>query len=406
VLKWILPGILLLWSGQLSGLAAQTSPALSPSETAQIQAQIAQLEQLLPHTTDRGAALFLMAKQYTQLGETSKAFPLLKECISLDEGFDPSDSQLLKPLRSFPEFPQLVDDVHRRHPAVHRARVALTVPETDLFPEGLAVDPERHVFYMGSMHRKKIVLIHQKGGVSDFVKPGLYNLLGLGGIKVDPADHSLWAASDEHEASELLHFDGQGKLLQRYSPPEAGPHVLNDLVLHGPQDIYVTDTAAQRVYRFDRVSHSFTSMTLTRPLFYPNGIALSADENQLYIADLMGVIQVDLRRNAAADIDPGPHNTLAGNDGLYWYKGSLLGVQYGTGTFRVMRWQLSPDGLRVAATQVLEYRTPLVKDPTTGAIDGGKFYYIANTGIDNLQDDKIVDPKKLEPVHIAVVGLE
>jgi hypothetical protein len=71
-----------------------------------------------------------------------------------------------------------------------------------------------------------------------------------------------------------------------------------------------------------------------------------------------------------------------------------------------MRWQLSPDGLRVAATQVLEYRTPLVKDPTTGAIDGGKFYYIANTGIDNLQDDKIVDPKKLEPVHIAVVGLE
>src|SRR6516165_6204213 len=173
MLKWILPGILLLWSGQLSGLAAQTSPAVSPSETAQIQAQIAQLEQLLPHTTDRGAALFLMAKQYTQLGETSKAFPLLKECISLDEGFDPSDSQLLKPLRSFPEFPQLVDDVHRRHPAVHRARVALTVSETDLFPEGFAVDPERHVFYMGSMHRKKIVLIDQKGGVSDFVKPGL-----------------------------------------------------------------------------------------------------------------------------------------------------------------------------------------------------------------------------------------
>ena len=88
MLKWILPGILMLWFGELSGLAAQTSPALSPSETAQIQAQIAQLEQLLSHTADRGAALFLMAKQYTQLGETSKAFPLLKECISLDEGLD------------------------------------------------------------------------------------------------------------------------------------------------------------------------------------------------------------------------------------------------------------------------------------------------------------------------------
>ena len=32
------------------------------------------------------------------------------------------------------------------------------------------------------------------------------------------------------------------------------------------------------------------------------------------------------------------------------------------------------------------------------------FYFIANTGIYNL-DDKIVDPKKLQPVHIAVVEL-
>jgi hypothetical protein len=168
----------------------------------------------------------------------------------------------------------------------------------------------------------------------------------------------------------------------------------------------VTDTVAQQVYRFDRAAHSFTPMDLPRPLFYPNGIALSADERQLYIADLMGVIEVDMRSNAAADVIPGPHNTLAGNDGLYWYQGSLLGVQYGTGTFRVMRWQLSPDGRRVTASQVLEYRTALVKDPTTGAIDRGKFYYIANTGIDNLENDQIVDPKKLEPVHIAVLELE
>jgi hypothetical protein len=47
-----------------------------------------------------------------------------------------------------------------------------------------------------------------------------------------------------------------------------------------------------------------------------------------------------------------------------------------------------------------------VSFPTTGAVAGENFYYIANTGIANLQDDKIVDPAKLEPVHIAVVPLE
>ena len=38
--------------------------------------------------------------------------------------------------------------------------------------------------------------------------------------------------------------------------------------------------------------------------------------------------------------------------------------------------------------------------------DRGKFYFISNTGIANLNDDKVVDPKKLEPIHISVVSLE
>ena len=100
------------------------------------------------------------------------------------------------------------------------------------------------------------------------------------------------------------------------------------------------------------------------------------------------------------------HNTLSGIDGLYWNKGEFLGVQYGTGAYRVMRWQLSADGRKVTASEILEHRTDLVNDPTTGAVLGDKFYFIANTGIYNLEDDKIVDPAKLEPVHIAVVALK
>ena len=71
-----------------------------------------------------------------------------------------------------------------------------------------------------------------------------------------------------------------------------------------------------------------------------------------------------------------------------------------------MRWRLSPDGLRVTSSEILEYGTPLVSFPTTGAIADGKFYFIANTGIANLRDDKVIDPEKLEPIHIAVVPLQ
>jgi len=50
----------------------------------------------------------------------------------------------------------------------------------------------------------------------------------------------------------------------------------------------------------------------------------------------------------------------------------------------------------------------LVKNPTTGAILDEQFYFIADTGIDNLDSNgKIVDKTKLyEPLHIAVVPLK
>jgi hypothetical protein len=80
-------------------------------------------------------------------------------------------------------------------------------------------------------------------------------------------------------------------------------------------------------------------------------------------------------------------------------------VQYGTAAYRVMRWHLAKDGHTVTGNEIIERGTDLVKDPTTGAIFEGNFYFMTNTGIDNLEDDKIVDERKLEPVNIAVVPL-
>jgi DNA-binding beta-propeller fold protein YncE len=197
-----------------------------------------------------------------------------------------------------------------------------------------------------------------------------------------------------------------GRLLERFKQNTPGPHLFNDLVFHGSDEIYLTDSLAHQALRFDRKRRAFAVLTLPRPIYYPNGITVSDDGPLLYIADAFGVLQYDLRAQKGREVQAGPSNTLSGFDGLYWYRGSLLGIQNSLGLPRVVRLQLSQDGLRVTATRVLEYRTNFVQSPTTGAIDGSDFYFMANTQIDNWKGEQIVNAKKLAPVRLAVIHLE
>jgi hypothetical protein len=94
-----------------------------------------------------------------------KALALLQECVVLDEGFDPRDDPRFVSLKNDPAFRQLVEQVRRRYPPVHRTHVVFTLAQKDLFPEGLAVDTAKRLFYMSNMHLKKIVKITETRAV-------------------------------------------------------------------------------------------------------------------------------------------------------------------------------------------------------------------------------------------------
>jgi len=393
-----------------SAIAANTrqaEPAPLPLGPARFRADIRSVKNSWDEIHDHGAATFFLARVYAELGQPQKGLSLLRSC-PWNEGFDPNGVGSFKALRANAEFEAIEARVHRRFPLVHRSRMAFTVAARDLFPEGIAADPGRHVFYLGSQYHDKIIRVTATGAATDFVSEGTYDLMPVGGVHVEQTDHSVWAVTDPgpKDRSELVHFDGNGRLLERHSAPGKGPHDFNDFVLRGSREVYVTDTDGNRVYRFDRRTRSFSPLTFPRPILYPNGITLSGDGNALYVADMLGVLRVDLPSRSAQEVRVGGHLTLAGIDGLYWYRGSLVGLQYGAGAYRAVQWRLDADGLRVESARMLEYRTPLVENPTTGAIVGSDLYFMANTGIDNLREGHIADRAKLAPVRIARVQLD
>jgi len=377
-----------------------------PADAQETRAQIALLEKLQPNFPDRGAILYNLAALHQHLGETLEVTELLKQCIALGEGFDPSGDPAFAGLRTSHEFTELVEKVHRDFPAEAHARLALITEEKNLVPEGLAWDPNRKVFYLGSLAQKKLVQSTPDSHVSDFVPANRDHLLPVLGIRLDPRDASIWAnTEDDLGKAELVHYDQNGNLLDRSYLNDSVKHGFNDLIVRKSGEIILTDSLNNQVYRFDPASKSFAPLKIHRDLFYPNGIALSSDDKLLFVADAIGIIRIDLDNLTTRDVNSGPHSTLAGADGLYWYNGSLIAIQNGIGSPRIAAFKLSNDGTRVARTTILENRSSFTSLPTTGAIRGSDFYFISNSHIDNLNGGKILDVTQLEPVRIAVVHL-
>ena len=407
----LLPGLLLFASAASSAAQEEQvkgTPA-EPADATEVREQIDRVEKLMPSLPDRGAALYVLAASKQHLHETREALLLLKECVSLQEGFDPSGDPEFRGLKGDKEFDTLVERVHRNFPAVAHAHNAMVTEEKDLIPEALAYDERQNVFYMSSLNRRKIVTITPDSHVSDFVPADRYKLLPVLGIRLDPSDGTVWSATTDFAenawATELIHLDARGNLLGRYSPKGPGKHGLNDLVVRRSGEVYTTSTSTHVVFRWNPKAEAFETVATKRPLLHPNGIALADDDRTLYVADDLGVVQINLGDGSSRDVEPGSHSTLAGIDGLYWHKGSLVAVQNGIGSPRVVTFQLSKDGTRVVQTTVLENRSGLTVLPTTGAIRGDDFYFITNSQVDNLNGDHILDVTKLEPIRIAVVRL-
>ena len=202
-----------------------------------------------------------------------------------------------------------------------------------------------------------------------------------------------------------MHFDNAGKLLGRYSISDGAKHGFNDLVVAKDGDVFLTDSVSNQVYRVSPQSKLFAPLVLSRELSGPNGIALDSEDHELFIADDFGMVRIDTTTNVASEVNPGQHNTLAGIDGLYYRKGTLIAVQNGIGQPRIVSFRLNRDNTSITQTTVLENRTSFTKLPTTGALRDNDFYFITNSGVDNLDGTRILDVTKLEPTRIAVIHL-
>src|SRR5437773_1623814 len=117
---------------QVKGVLAE------PADAAELREQIATVRKLEAVVPDRGAVLYFLSTAEQHLGETREALSLLKECLALREGFDPSGDPAFLGLKGSKEFDELAEKVRRDFPPVAQARFAFVTEEKDLAsPSGM-----------------------------------------------------------------------------------------------------------------------------------------------------------------------------------------------------------------------------------------------------------------------------
>lgn len=375
-------------------LAPIFSAFLIAAAAAETPSDVDRLRGLMALAKGHGGVMYELARALARAGQAEEAVLWLE--AALDQGLDLDlGDPAFKPLQGREDFKDQLARAQARGP-VARSRVAFRIPDPELVPEGIAWDARTGHFFVGSLHKKKILRVEADGRSQDFAASGQDGLEDVLGLKVDAEGRTLWActaasggAGPRAGRSGLLRYDiDSGRLLRAlWLENENGKHLLNDIALGRDGEAFVTDSDAHTVWRVPKDADRLEVLIGPGTVHYPNGIALSADEERLYVADFKaGLSIVDLATRAVRSLPHPEEVSTAGIDGLYRDGADLVAVQNGAGRERIVRYRLDPAGEAAVALEVLESRNPLFRSPTTGVVAGGDFVYLANPNLEALDE--------------------
>lgn len=347
---------------------------------------------------------YFLARAEALLGHRAAALALIEELGQAGYELPLATDEAFVELRAEPAFERAIARLERfAGRTVERAEVAFRLPQRDLVPEGVAIDPVTGDAWVGSIRHRKIVRRRSNGEVGNFATEGLWAVFGLA---VDSDRRWLWATTGAVE--QMVGFeaaeDGRTALVAwkladgdevariPIPPGEGEGHRLNDLALGPDGAVYATDNRlGGGVWRLAPGARVLEQITAPGVLRSPQGIAFDG-AGRLFVADYSyGLARLELTGDpvrARVEFVAGPERVaLVGIDGLAAHGNQLIAVQNGVRPIRVLRLHLDDGAERVTSVEVLELGHPSWSEPTLGTVVGDDYYYVANSQWDRFDQN-------------------
>jgi hypothetical protein len=400
----------------LAARATRAAQAGDPAEAARLYAEASAA---LPH---HAGILVALGRAQARLGRHEEAARTLSRAAAMGVG---ADLRALDESFGDARASSAYQSVRRRFEEnvtpIVASDVAFRLPR-ELLPESLAYHAGEDAFYVGSMHRRKIVRVDRSGATRDLVPTARDGLASVIGIKLDAARGELWATScntgDDppmdppdpatRRQGALFRYEvPSGRLLRRYDLPAAAAagaddwRCFNDVAVDANGNVYLS-AGGLGAFRLDR-GRDTVEPFVSGPGLLLNGIAVSDDAGTVFVAAHgRGVLVVDVATRAWRPLGLPPTATLNGIDGLYVRGRMLVGVQNGlaNGPERVVRAWLDERLQRAERVEVLERAHPAYAVPTTGVLVGDDFYYVAASNLEAVDANGRLAPEKLRDTII------
>jgi sugar lactone lactonase YvrE len=353
-----------------------------------------------------------VARAYAAADDLPNSLAALMQYAELGQADDTllnGNDQSFSALHSLPEYKSILEHFAENKTAISRAETAFSLSDPGILAEDITYDAQSKSFLITSVLEKKIIRVAFDGKASAFAQsPSHWPMLA---VKADSARNRVWATEvavdgftgvpkQDWRRSAVLCFDLKtGALLRRIEAPV--PSALGDMVLTTDGDPIVTDGNSGAIYRI--ADGKFKEIN-RKDFISPQTPSILPDSDRVFVPDYArGVGILDLQNGHVEWLNRGQDKKFAinGIDGLYYDRGSLILTQNGTSPERVIRLQLDKALTRIVSEQIIERATPTLGDPTHGVIVGDSFFYIANSGWNQLDDHGDVKTgSKLSPARV------
>ena len=374
------------------------------------------LVELRPHN---GHYKYALAAAYAQSGEKAMAYDTLVRMQTAGYAYAIEKDPRFEQVHGTKVWDYLVLNFKANAAEFGAGKVAHELPADDLLIESIAWDPAAKGLLVGSAREGKVFRVAADGKLEDFIAPDADNKLwAIMDLGVDAKRNALYVASaaiphfravkpGELGRAAIAKFDlASGKLLARYELPADGrEHFLNSLAVAPNGDVFTADGLNRVIYKVE--GDALKPVAQNPRLTSIRGMTVSGDGRYLYFADYeLGLFGMELATGTPFEVAFPPNLTLFSIEGLSWYQGTLIAVQAGFPPSRVMRLNLSKDGLKVVRVQALEASRAAFGPPTRGAVVGDDYYVLANSQKGKYDGSGApIKDAKLEPVRVLKTNL-